>query len=43
MSIGVLDEGGVVEAEGDEDGFLIGDFRLEPEGHAVGAVEDVLV
>jgi hypothetical protein len=39
----VPDEGGVVEAERDEDCLLIGDFRLEPEWHAVGAVEDVLV
>jgi hypothetical protein len=39
----VLDEGGVVEPEGDEDGFLVGDFWFEPQGHAVCAVEDVLV
>ena len=43
MIRGVLNEGGIVEAEGDEDGLFVGDFRLEPEGHAISAMEDILI
>ena len=39
----LLEEGGTVIAQWDEDSLLVDDFGLEPEGHRICPVENIFV